>query len=1165
MKLPTGCLAIAICFSIAAAKLPASDWVAASLPAPSPAAASAGTPTWYRCFIRVPAKLVTPAEKDLWRDSITLNLAAIHGPFIVYLNGQKIADANEAPDGPRRRFKVPKGILRKDVFNVLAIRLDPRPAARGIGQTPIFAGYLDELPLDGTWDVFRGEVDPATLTPTANRPENASYVESGFKPASSPLGRNPDLIPGVRVPPDKSLAMMKPASDLTIDLIASEPAVAQPTHISFDERGRMWVAQYRQYPYPAGLKMISRDMYYRARFDKIPPAPPHQDKGADIVTVHEDTHGDGVFDKHTVVLDGLNMANAAVYGHGGVWVMNTPYLMFYADSKGNGLADGAPEVRLAGFGLEDTHSVANGLTWGPDGWLYGGQGSTTTSRIVRPGIDPPNFPGVYFEGCMVWRYHPEKKIYEIFAQGGGNTFGLDFDSEGRVYSGHNGGVIHGFYFVQDGIYLKQGVDVGKFGPAANPYTFGQLPPIKSRNPIARFTHDIVMFEGNALPPRYVGRMFGADPLHRCLTLSERYPVGSSFETSDDEKPLTSDDPTFRPVYLCGGPDGALYIADFCEEYIAHGQNYQGQIDPTSGRIYRLRGKETPLNKDVNIAGKTTAELVKLLIHPNRWHRQTAVRLLGQRHDARAIEPLKALLKEPVTHPALESLWALHQMGALDESTAESLMAHPAAMVRAWTIRLMGDARVLPIPFYDALHARIAAESDPEVRCQIAATSRRLPVAQALPIVSELLKHDGDAQDAFIPLLCWLTIESHCDDDRDAVLAMFKDPAAWSPAMVKQWILPRVMRRFAAKGGHADYLGCAHLLETAPTAEHRKILMDGFEAAFTGRSLPPLPSELAAALARSGRASPLLRVRLGDPAAIAAALKIAADPKTPRDERLTGVALFGEVKAPQSVPVLLAISKEDPDPALQQTALTALQLYDDPAIGSQVAGFYASLSPAVRPSALNLLASRSAWSMAFLRLVESDAIPATVPADVATRLRAQDDPRVAALAAKLFPAPKPPAKTARTAEVLRVRKIIEAGAGDPYKGEATFMQRCAACHTLFHKGGKIGPNLTSYQRDDLGTMLISIVDPSAEIREGYQNFMVRTKDGRTLSGFLSDSDAQMIALRGLDGQDVRVARGEIAVLKAMTTSIMPEGLLGGLEDQDLRNFFAYLRIPQPISR
>jgi putative heme-binding domain-containing protein len=396
--------------------------------------------------------------------------------------------------------------------------------------------------------------------------------------------------------------------------------------------------------------------------------------------------------------------------------------------------------------------------------------------------------------------------------------------------------------------------------------------------------------------------------------------------------------------------------------------------------------------------------------------------------------------------------------------------------------------------------------------------------------------------------------------------MLKDPAAWNSMPMKQHILPRLMRRFAAEGSHADYLACTHLLNAAPSDEHRKLLVGGFEEAFKGRSLPPLPAELADALAKSGAASPLLRVRLGDPQAIDAALKIASDPKAKYEDRLTCTALFGEVKTPRSVPVLVKIAGEDRKSELRKAALTALLLYEDESIGSQVAEVYPSLPADVRPSAMNLMASRPAWSLEFFKLIESGTIkPGEVPADVVMRLRSQQDAHATASVQKLFPISKPAPKTTRMTEVARVRSIIGAGTGDPYRGEATFLQRCAVCHTLFHKGGNVGPNLTSYQRDDLSTMLISIVDPSAEIREGFQNYLLKTKDGRTLSGFLSDNDAQIVALRGLDGQDIRVPRTDIAKLEAVPTSLMPEGLLEGLSDQEMRDFFAYLRMPQPISR
>src|SRR5690606_17741317 len=150
--------------------------------------------------------------------------------------------------------------------------------------------------------------------------------------------------------------------------------------------------------------------------------------------------------------------------------------------------------------------------------------------------------------------------------------------------------------------------------------------------------------GTAFPTHYQGRIFGADPLHRKLTVSERHPRGSTFETNDVATALTGADIAFRPVYLTNAPDGAEYATDFYEEFIAHGQNYQGQIDPSTGRIYRVRGKVTSLNKDVNVAGKSTEELVALLDHPNRWHRHTAVRLLGEKRDSASVPLLKEALK-----------------------------------------------------------------------------------------------------------------------------------------------------------------------------------------------------------------------------------------------------------------------------------------------------------------------------------------------------------------------------------------------------------------------------------------------------------------------------------------------------------------------------------------
>jgi glucose/arabinose dehydrogenase len=219
--------------------------------------------------------------------------------------------------------------------------------------------------------------------------------------------------------PAESLQRFKIPADLEIEQVLAEPIVRQPVFLNFDERGRMWVVQYLQYPNPAGLKIQSRDIYWRIVYDKVPPPPPKHFRGKDKITIHEDTKGSGVFDKHTTFVDGLNIVTAVVRGRGGVWVLNPPYLLFYREK--NDAPDGDPEVHLEGFGLEDTHSVVNSLCWGPDGWLYGAQGSTVTAN-VRARRASKGIPSM---GQLIWRYHPEKRIYEIFAEGGGNAFGVD--------------------------------------------------------------------------------------------------------------------------------------------------------------------------------------------------------------------------------------------------------------------------------------------------------------------------------------------------------------------------------------------------------------------------------------------------------------------------------------------------------------------------------------------------------------------------------------------------------------------------------------------------------------------------------------------------------------------------------------------------------------------
>jgi putative membrane-bound dehydrogenase-like protein len=969
------------------------------------------------------------------------------------------------------------------------------------------------------------------------------------------------------VPAEKALAAFRIPQDLAMDLVLSEPEVTQPVFMNFDQRGRLWVVQYDQYPFPKGLKVMSMDQHMRSKFDKEPMPPPEGTKGADKISIFEDTDGDGIFEKSTDAITGLNIATSVTCGRGQIWVLNPPYLLAYPDTDNDGIPNGPPVVQLKGFGIEDTHAVANNLRWGPDGWLYGAQGSTCTADVSSSVSK-----NVRFNGQAIWRYHPVSHVFEVFAEGGGNTFDVEIDEKGRIYSGDNG-YAHGQYYKQ-GAYFPR--NLGKHGALTNPYAFGHLENMDHKGDVIRFTHAFIKYEGGSLPARYQHHMIALNPLQGFVQLARFDPKGSTFSNTDEERIVQTKDRWFRPVDVTSGPDGGVYIADWYDSRLSH-------VDPRdtwnkgTGRIYRLRNKASKEKYPLFDLGKYSAEqLVELLSNKNSWFRQQALIQFGDRKDTAIISKLRPLLQGQDNQTALEALWAINLSGGLDDQVAQACLHHSDPYVRMWTIRLLGDANRVS-PQIAVMLARLAAvETHPEVRSQLAATAKRLPGAQAIPIIKSFFTDHDDSDDPDIPLQVWWALESKAESDRKEVLALFEDKQIWNRPIVIKTILGRLMQRYSIAGGAENFAACARLLNLAPADHQAGLLINGLQEGLRGRDVIELSPELVKALKpyqRMFREESLgLALRQGQKEAVDKALAVIADKDAKLGERLSYIRILGEVNQPKAVPVLFtAVSSEASSPAIQQAALLALQRYDQDDIGQKVVKAYPDRlrsDPDVRAAALALCASRPVWALQLLNAISREKKPGEkfvartiekedVPEQIVRQLKLLNDYAIVKITDRIWPEVRLAGTPEKNATIAKVSALMKNGTGNTTAGHQLFTIKCATCHHLFEEGGSIGPDLTGYDRGNLNDLLTNIVDPSAYIREGYVAYHVVTTDGRTIVGTLKSRSGNTVTLQPFSGEAVTITASQIRDMQPQKTSIMPERLLESMTDQQIRDLLSYL--------
>ena len=604
-------------------------------------------------------------------------------------------------------------------------------------------------------------------------------------------------------PADALKAMQLPGG-FKAELIAAEPDLVQPIAFTFDERGRIWVVEGNSYPQPREVG-----------------------KGQDRIKILEDKDGDGTFETKKIFCEGLNLVSGIELGFGGVWVGAAPYLMFIPRdgdlplplnrsyetyktySKVPGLSFTAYAL-LDGWGSQDTHETLNSFIWGPDGWLYGCHGVFTHSLVGKPGTPDDQRQPI---NAGVWRYHPVRHEFEVFAHGTSNPWGLDYDQYGEFFV--TACVIpHLYHIVPGGRYQRQA------GQHFNPYTYEDIKTIADHahyagNPRPDVSFDkttgagvmnndtnalggghahcgLAIYQSDLFPPTYRNQFFFGNLHGHRLVTNYTDVHGSTYIGKHGADFLRANDMHFIPVTQKVGPDGALYVSDWSDQQICHrGSGAVEHWDRSNGRIYRVTyevgvgvqaladsgssqtsAKAYTPTAPFDLAKESDEALAKLAVQTeNEWFSRMARRVLAEHHLAAAdklilpeaqMQMLSDFMLSPSgTAQRLRVMWMFQQIGQWYPANADQLMENTDPIVQAWAIKLTHENRgnqKFGELMTEEFPGVAAKATSPIVRRELASALQRLPQDQRQDLATALLRHGEDKDDPMIPLLIWYGIE-----------------------------------------------------------------------------------------------------------------------------------------------------------------------------------------------------------------------------------------------------------------------------------------------------------------------------------------------------------------------------------------------------------------------
>ncbi len=958
-----------------------------------------------------------------------------------------------------------------------------------------------------------------------------------------------------------------------VNLFAADPLLAKPIQMNWDPQGRLWIATSEHYP-------------------QIKPG----ERANDKIIILEDTDGDGKADRTTVFADGLLIPTGIEPGDGGAYVANSTELVHLSASKPGQKAD-KKRILLSGFGTEDTHHIIHTFRWGPDCRLYFNQSIYIHSHVETPhGVRRLNAGGI-------WRFNPDTWELDIFARGWINSWGHAFDKHGQSFAtdGANG---EGINHVVPGGYYPTAQ-----GPHAQRVLHGL-------NPGSPKHCGLEIVSGRHFPDDWQGDCITCDFRGHRVCRFKLSDDGSTFASREMTEVIKSNHPAFRPVDVKMGPDGALYIADWYNPIIQHGEvDFRDpRRDKTHGRIWRVTAKGRPLVPKPKLVDATIPELLEHLKAPEQWTRQQAKRVLKERGKAAVLPELAKWVtaQQAQTGPAagatgaaeaalLEALWLLRGFGA--EMTADGKptelagnlltalsaeKANPnayAALLRAvgeWH----GNADWNAVRF--TLLDRGCQHPSPRVRLAAIRTLALLPQPGAVTIALGALDQPTDR---ILDYALWLTVRelepywlpefqagklTFGGDARKLAFALNaignKDTVKPVVALIDSGKVPQEnlhgLYLLLAQIGGPEELGkvLAYAAgQPSLSGPQRAELTQAVEDAIRSRKVPPPKAVrgLAALLNENGptQRSAMRVIGLWKVADHRRYLElVTTDKDTPADLRaasLEAVALFADPNAKEFITDLCGAKQK---PEVRRAAIAALAGLDMPMAATKAAEFLASAKP--QPELLDLYA-------AFLS--RKAGVPALAKALAGVKL----DPEVAklglqAVRASTLQVPELTEALSKAGGLGGPRKqptadevkalVADAAKADPARGELVYRRRelqCLACHAIAGAGGQVGPDMTSIGASALPDYLVeSLLLPAKAVKEGYHAIRVITNEDRVYLGIKVRETDGLLVLRTAEDKEVTIPVKDIAE-RGEAKSLMPEGLTDTLTRQEFADLVAFL--------